>query len=281
MGETEAAPHTTKRAMTAPIRLSADNPGPYTGDGNNTWLLDGAEPTLIDAGTGVPSHLAALERALDGRPLARVLVTHNHSDHAKGVPALRERWPGLEVFKFCVDGEEGAWLPLRDGQRLRAGDASLVAIHTPGHAVDHLLFWDAAHRAAYTGDLVIRPGSVLIPAGRGGHLRDYLRSLERLSALSPRVLYPGHGPIIENPAAVIAEYVSHRHTREAQILACLAEGLTDVEGLVSRLYPLVPEGLLNAARMTVQAHLDKIREDRAEAASASQIFHGSDPAHRV
>ena len=265
--------------MTAPIRLSAGNPGPYTGDGNNTWLLDGAEPTLIDAGTGVPSHLAAIEQALGGRPLVRVLVTHNHSDHAKGVPALRERWPGVEVLKFRLDGEAGDWLPLRDGQAIRAGDETVVAMHTPGHAVDHVLFWDASRRAAFTGDLVIRPGSVLIPAGRGGHLRDYLRSLERLSALDARVLYPGHGPIIENPAAVIAEYVTHRQMREAQILACLADGVTDVERLVARLYPLVPDGLLDAARMTVQAHLDKIREDRAEAAP-SQNFHGSRPTPR-
>jgi glyoxylase-like metal-dependent hydrolase (beta-lactamase superfamily II) len=245
----------------APLRLSADNPGPYTGEGNNTWLLDGAEPTLIDAGTGMPSHLEAVAGALDGRALARVLVTHGHSDHAAGVPALRQRWPGVEVYKLRLDGEDG-WLPLADGQVVRAGDRQLVVVYTPGHAVDHVSFWDPDRREAFTGDMVIRPGSVLIPAGRGGNLRDYLRSLDRLAALDAVRLFPGHGPVIEAPAGVIAEYIEHRQVREEQVLGCLAAGVTDVDAIVARLYPIVKDDLRQAARLTVQAHLDKIRDDR-------------------
>jgi glyoxylase-like metal-dependent hydrolase (beta-lactamase superfamily II) len=211
----------------------------------------------------VPSHAAAVAAALGGRPLARVLVTHGHPDHASGVPALRERWPGLEALKFPLpaDGADAGWRPLADGQIVRAGDRDLHVIHTPGHALDHVSFWDPDRREAYTGDMVIRPGSVLIPAGRGGSLRDYLRSLDRLAALDPIRLFPGHGPIIDNPHAVISAYRTHRRIREEQILACIGGDVTDVEAIVDRLYPDIADGLRQAARMTVQAHIDKLRED--------------------
>ena len=90
------------------VPIDAGNPGPLTGRGNTTWLLDGGEPTLIDAGVGAASQLDAIARALGGRPLVRVLLTHGHPDHASGVPALRERWPQVEVWKWPPSGESKA-----------------------------------------------------------------------------------------------------------------------------------------------------------------------------
>jgi glyoxylase-like metal-dependent hydrolase (beta-lactamase superfamily II) len=242
---------------TSPICIPAFNPGPYTGDGNNTWLLDGALPTLIDAGTGRPEHHEAIEVALGTRPLSRVILTHRHADHASGVPALRGKWPGLEVLAWRFEGEESS-VAIDDGQLLNAGDRVLRVVYTPGHAPDHISLWDEVRREAYTGDMVMRPGSVLIPAGKGGNLRQYLESLARLAALEPLRLFPGHGPTIEDPRRVFDEYIAHRQAREAQVLACLAEGATTVDAIVARLYPDLPPGLEKAAAMTVQAHLDKI-----------------------
>ena len=244
-----------------PILIPAHNPGPYTGDGNNTWLFtEGDAPTLVDAGTGVPAHLDAVAAALGGRPLHRVIVTHGHSDHASGVPAVRERWPAVEVLKFVLEDEHG-WIPMVEGMRLTAGDRELRVIHTPGHAPDHVCLWDASRGELFAGDMVVRPGSVLIPAGRGGSLREYLASLRRMALLGPTRIYPGHGPVIDRPLEVIEEYIEHRRIRENQVLECLADGVTDVDAIVGRLYVGLREGLERAARMTVLAHLDKLREE--------------------
>ncbi|MBK9241164.1 MAG: MBL fold metallo-hydrolase [Acidobacteria bacterium] len=127
------------------IQIPANNPGTLTGPGNNTYLLDGAEPTLIDAGVGHASHIDAIAAHLGGRALVRVLVTHGHPDHASGVPALRTRWPGIEACKWLADPEPG-WRPLRDNERVRAGDTWLSVVHTPGHAPDHVCFWQSDTR---------------------------------------------------------------------------------------------------------------------------------------
>ena len=136
-----------------PVLIDALNPGVLTGRGNNTWLLDGAEPTLIDAGVGVTAHVEAVAAALNGRALTRVLVTHGHPDHASGVPALRARWPALEACKWIdakasLDREPG-WTSLADQQGIRGGDATLTVVHTPGHALDHVCFWNETTRSLY------------------------------------------------------------------------------------------------------------------------------------
>ena len=246
---------------TAPQPIAAGNPGPMTGPGNTTWLLDGAEPTLIDAGVGAASHIDAIAHALGERALTRVIVTHGHADHASGVPALRARWPAIVAHKWIADGESAGWAPLHDLELLRAGDRTLEAIYTPGHAIDHVCLWDPAARDVFTGDLLVLGSTVMIPAGRGGNLRDYLASLARIDALDATRALPGHGAIIEQPRALIADYIAHRQMREQQVLDALAAGVTDVDAIVARIYPNLDQALKSAARMTVEAHLQKIRED--------------------
>lgn len=242
----------------APVRVPALNPGTLTGPGNNTWLLDGEEPALIDAGVGMAGHLDAISAHLNGRPLVRVLVTHGHSDHAAGVPALRERWPGIEARKWIMPGDEG-WLPLREGDRVRAGDAWLTVVHTPGHAPDHVCFWQPEVRGLYCGDMMTATTTIMVPpASKGGNLRAYLDSLRRLAGLNPATAWPGHGPVIEKPVERVREYLEHRAMRERQVQACLDQGITDVDAIVARVYADIPQELWPAARWTVEALLEKL-----------------------
>ena len=231
------------------LLIPAGNPSEWTGPtGNNTWLINGREPALVDAGTGLPEHVEAVARALDGAALARVFVTHWHPDHVKGLPALKDRWPRLAVMESA-------------GEPQPAGDGVLEIVPTPGHAPDHLCFYDRAAGDLYCGDLARRGGTIVIPASKGGDLRAYLASLRRVRDLSPRRLLPGHGPIVDDPSALIDEYIAHRERREQQILKAILEGARTVPDIVRHVYPALPESLSDAAAESVRAHLIKLRED--------------------
>ena len=236
--------------------IPAGNPSPWTGPGgNNTYLLQGSRPTLVDAGVGEPAHVSAVAQALGGAALAQILVTHSHPDHVKGVPALIERWPSAMVRNVAPNG-------CRDGESIQAGDATLRALHTPGHAPDHFCFLDEATQEIYCGDLARLGGTIVIPASAGGNLAHYLDSLRRIRSLQPRRLLPGHGPAIEDPAAVIDQYLAHRAGREAQILELLRTGIRSIDGIVGRLYTDLHPTVVRAARDSVLAHLIKLRDDR-------------------
>jgi len=227
--------------MVTPVLILAGNPSAWTGpSGNNTWLLPGAEPALVDAGVGRPEHVDAIARALDGVPLARVLITHSHSDHIAGLPVLQARWPGLRV---CPPHE---------------ADPRLEIVPTPGHAPDHQCFFDRESGDLYCGDLARLGGTIVIPSRRGGDLRAYLDSLRLVRDLAPRRMLPGHGPIIEDPIALIDSYIAHRAERERQIVDAMAGGAKTVAEIVARVYPELPDSLRRAAEETVEAHLKKL-----------------------
>ena len=237
------------------LSIPAGNPSPWTGpDGNNTYLLTGPLPTLIDAGVGEPSHIDAVASALGRAPLAQILITHSHPDHARGVPALTSRWPGALVRNLapdhCVDNES-----------IAAGDTTLRALLTPGHAPDHVCFLDEATRDVYCGDLARLGGTIVIPASAGGSLVQYLDSLRRIRALSPRRLLPGHGPVIDDPVTVIDKYLEHRAEREAQVLDALRSGMSSIDALVERIYTNLHPTVVRAARDSMLAHLVKLRDE--------------------
>ena len=236
-----------------------------TGRGNNTYLIPNASSgaVLIDAGVGEPRHLADIDRELAAHRvrLDGVLVTHGHADHASGAPALALAHPHATFAKYPWPEEDAryqvAWRPLTDGDVIE----SLVALHTPGHSPDHLVFWHEPTRTAFTGDLVVAGSSVMIHASRGGNLADYLAALERLRALGPQTLFPGHGPRVDDPAALIDAYLEHRRMRERQVIAALQAGHATVQAIAESIYDGLAPALMPAARENVLAHLEKLKAD--------------------
>jgi glyoxylase-like metal-dependent hydrolase (beta-lactamase superfamily II) len=239
-------------------RVIAPNPGPFTGPGTNTWILgDGPALIVIDPGPDDEDHLAALRRAVDGNAVGVVLVTHGHADHLE----LAERFAGLHRARLARHPD------LADGDVVRVGSLSLTALHTPGHAPDHLAFWMPDDRVLFTGDLVLGRGSSMVTYPEGD-VAAYLRSLERVAELRPRMLFPGHWDPVTEAAAKIEEYREHRLARERQVVDELARGGpgTATE-LTERVYAaeLAASGdreqLLRAAEMTLRAHLRKLVDD--------------------
>jgi len=245
-----------------PQFIHAANPGPMTGDGNWTYLIGTAHPVLIDAGVGIESHLAAIAAAAPNG-LAHLVVTHAHSDHIAGAPPIHERWPSAKLSKhpWPIRDRDLTWNPLNDGDVIKTDEGDLQVLLTPGHAPDHLTLWHPDSRTLFVGDMMQQGNTVVIPASHGGSLADYLRSLERIAALNPARALPAHGPVIEDPLALIRRYTDHRAQREAQVLDALAANHDTVESIAEQIYQKLEDALVPMARESVLAHLQKLQAE--------------------
>lgn len=243
-----------------PVPLHAANPGPMTGEGNWTYLIGQERPLLIDAGVGNALHLDAIAAATRNGP-AHLLVTHAHSDHVSGAPRIHERWPAARLSKYpwAERDPKLPWHWLADGSVVATDEGDLTVLHTPGHAPDHLTLWHADSRTLFVGDMLVLGSTVVIPASHGGSLADYLRSLDRMLQLDPVRALPAHGAVIEDPAALIHRYISHRASRETQVLSFLSERPSTVEQLAAQIYSSLAPELIGMARESVLAHLHKLQ----------------------
>jgi glyoxylase-like metal-dependent hydrolase (beta-lactamase superfamily II) len=246
------------------VPFHAGNPGPMTGSGNWTYLLPGSAPVLVDAGVGQAAHLDALFAHAPAGPDV-VLVTHAHPDHASGAPAIAARAPRARFLKYPWPEPDRAigvgWAPLADGQHVATAEGPLEVVHTPGHSPDHVVFWHEASATVFTGDLLVLGSTVVIPAAHGGSLGAYLGSLARVAALRPRRALPAHGPVIDDPLALIDHYVAHRRNRETQVLEALAAGGTTIAAIAARIYRGLDPALMPQAHESVLAHLLKLEDD--------------------
>jgi glyoxylase-like metal-dependent hydrolase (beta-lactamase superfamily II) len=231
--------------------VRADNPGPFTLSGTNTWVVGHDPCWVVDPGPALDEHLAAVEAEVGERGgAAGILLTHDHGDHADAAPALAERL-GARV---AATRAPQATIRIADGDEV--GPFTVVA--TPGHAPDHVAL--VAGPVCFTGDAVLGEGSVFI-APDPGALSGYLAALERLQAMELALLCPGHGPVVEDPKAKLGEYLAHRRDRERRVIAALDGGSRSVDELLDEVWDDAPAVLRPAAAVTLAAHLDKLEEE--------------------
>lgn len=229
--------------------LKAPNEGPFTLDGTRTYLIGRSRVAVIDPGPASPTHVDRIAGALDGAEAVTVLLTHGHGDHAGGAPDLAERL-GVETWG------PGGTRALDDGASFPTDAGELRAVATPGHAEEHYSFFLPALGAAFVGDLILGEGDTTwvgeYPAGVG----DYLDSLDRVEGLGAAVLYPGHGPPLEDPTEAIGRFRAHRSTRIEQVRAFLvSRPSASVEEVLAVVYADIPGGLGRPARQSVEAIL--------------------------
>lgn len=245
-------------------RVLAPNPGPYTGAGTNTWLLEaGGEVVVIDPGPRIRSHAAAIAAQLGERPARAVLVTHTHEDHAPLANPLAVEL-GVPTHGYAPGPEFDPDLLLADGSAVTVGGVDIEVIHTPGHSDDHLCF--LVGKVLFTGDHIMGGSSVMVE-----RMAPYLASLEKLRRLELEALHPGHGEVVDRPREVIDWYIAHRLQREQEIVGAIRTGAGTVTEIVEVVYREVDPSLHPLAATSVGAHLDKLRADGIVAVQAGRL----------
>lgn len=258
------------------VRIVANNPSPFTFKGTNTYLVGTKDLALIDPGPEDQAHLEAILKAIGPRRLTHILLTHTHRDHTDGLPALIAA-TGAKTVGFgrraaqrgskrtspsgseFVDKDFIPDVPLADGQRLDGDGWSFTALHTPGHAPDHLCFALEGTSILLSGDHVMGWNTSVV-APPEGNMAAYISSLERLTERGDAVYFPGHGGQVSEPQRLVKAYLLHRRMREQSILACIRQGNATVRTIVPVVYKGLDPKLLNAASLSVLAHVEHLME---------------------
>lgn len=248
-------------------RVVAPNPGPMTYWGTNTYIIDGSDgATVLDPGPDDPAHVAAVLAAAG--PVARIMLSHTHHDHLGATAALRAA-TGAPVHAWH-EPEDPALVPdvpLRDGDTV----AGWTAVHTPGHAPDHLCFAGPAGVLLSADHVMSWSTSVIAPPG--GDMGEYFVSLRRLVGRTETLYLPGHGPPHSDPQPFVQTLLDHRLAREAAILGTLSAAPLGSRAITEALYADVDPRLRRAAERNVLAHLSKlVKEGQVRASGEGWVL---------
>ena len=270
------------------VRIVANNPSPFTFKGTNTYLVGTRSLAVIDPGPGDAAHVAAILKAAGDRPITHILVTHTHRDHVDDLPALvkatgaktcgygrtiakrgsKETSPSGSEF---VDLDFKPDIALEHGDRIEGQDWGFTALHTPGHAPDHICFALDRQQLLFSGDHVMAWNTSVVapPEGRMG---DYMASLDLLTGRNDALYLPGHGGRLENPQRMVRAYLVHRRWREQAIMAALKDGNDTIRKIVGVVYRGLDARLVTAASLSVQAHVEHLIERRLVLSELPVLF---------
>ncbi len=275
--ETEFDPRHGERVDVAPgvLRVTADNGGPFTFRGTNTFLVGERELAVIDPGPDDPAHMKALERAIAGRTVSHILVSHTHRDHAPGAPLL-QAMTGAPILaegphRTARDLHIGETNPLdasadhafapdetlADGALVEGDGWTLEAVATPGHTANHLAFALREEKILFSADHVMA-WSTSIVAPPDGSMGDFMASLDKLLARDETCYLPAHGGAVSEPAAFVRGLKAHRKMRERAILDRLSKGDRMIGDIVAANYRGLDKRLIGAAALSTLAHLEDL-----------------------
>ena len=248
-------------------KITAPNPGVFTGGGTNAYLIGKNDLTLVDPGPANEEHINNIIKIADGK-IKRILVTHTHKDHSPAALPI-SKILNVPMYGRLVDGdslwEDETFIPdivMSDGDTIETSEYSIEAIHTPGHASNHLCFLIPEINCLLTGDHIM-DGSTVVIAPPDGDMTKYISSLEKLLNYKIDTFAPGHGSYMIEPEKTIQAIIRHRLTREGKVFRRLEEaGSSDLDQLVKLVYDDVSEMLYPIAKFSLQAHLIKLIEEK-------------------
>jgi glyoxylase-like metal-dependent hydrolase (beta-lactamase superfamily II) len=270
------SPYESDVAVTPLIhRVLTNNPGPFTFKGTGVYIVGSKDVAVIDPGPDDPVHVEALKRALDGKNVTHILVTHTHNDHSPAAKPLKA-WSGAKTYAYGPHGagkaeegvtiEEGGdrdFMPdvrVKDGEIIRGDGFTFECVYTPGHTSNHMCFALKEEEALFTGDHIMGwSTTVVVPPD--GDMAQYMASVQKLIARDDKILYPTHGAPVTDPKPFLKAYLQHRLDREAQILVCIRAGFVTIPAMVARMYIDVDKRLHPAASRSVLAHLIRLEQE--------------------